>query len=463
MRSRSQPIVLAATMLAAACGSAIAQIGPQPPAAPAQAPGQASGEAEARLASLAEAYRSAPIRESVTVRVKDDRGRTSQSIITVAIDPGKADAPRRLRLELGQLIVTAVDQRVLASTKNDNSRYAEFTLPNEPLKPALEKLFPALALPQLVLADRTVPATVAGLRDLGLTPSSDQGPAHVLWRGTKLDRASGRQVIEGDIAGASVPGTLKLTIERGSNRLRSAELTLESGPVRAIDVNVRAIELTDPTTWPIDTAARTAVDSLSDLTGSGESLRIGHAVPLVLNFLTTAGTRWVETSDQLASVLVLTRFDTHALRERADLERRDATFRELRRTVLPAIKVRDQLQLGSESRYNARCVALIDDADLTTSQAGLLFRLFDSEDNLSVPNPRTETLLLAESSADLDPVLAGGIASVVIVDQDRIVRGIVTVDDPAVTEKRVREILDRLPPPRPRGERPAEQPAPGKE
>ena len=152
-------------------------------------------------------------------------------------------------------------------------------------------------------------------------------------------------------------------------------------------------------------------------------------------------------SARLASVLVLTRFDTRPLRERADLEMRDATFRELRRTVLPAIKLRDQLQLGSEDRYNARCVALIDEADLTVSQAGLLFRLFDSSDNLTVPDPKTETLLLAETSADLDPILAGGLASAVILDTQRIVRGIVTLDDPAAAEKRVREILDNLPKP----------------
>jgi hypothetical protein len=430
---RSKAFIAAALVSVLAAGAALAQVGPQP--AP---PAASEADAESRLAAAAKAYRESPTRESVTIRVKNDRGRVAQSTITIAVDPGRGDGdPRRLRMELGQLVVTATDLRVLAAMKNDAARYAEFTLPEEPLKTALEKLFPSLALPQLVLADAAVAPTVGALGDLGLSPS---GPSPVRWRAARVDRATGRQVLEGD----TNSGALRLTLDRATSRLRSAELTLETGAVRVIDISVRPIEVGDPATWAIDTAGRTAVDSLSDLTGAGETLRVGHAVPKTLLMFNTGGTPWHETSDRLASVLVLTRFDTRPLRERADLEMRDATFRELRRTVLPAIKLRDQLQLGSEDRYNARCVALIDEADLTVSQAGLLFRLFDSADNLTVPDPRTETLLLAETSADLDPILAGGLAAAVIVDTQRIVRGIVTLDDPASAEKRVREILDNL-------------------
>lgn len=430
---RSKALIAAALVSVLPAGVALAQVGPQP--AP---PAALETDAETRLAAAAKAYREAPTRESVTIRVKNDRGRVAQSTITIALDPGRAAGdPRRLRLELGQLIVTATDRRVLAAMKNDAARYAEFTLPNDPLKPGLEKLFPSLALPQLVLADAAVPPTVNGLGDLGLSPS---GPSPVRWRSARVDRATGRQILEGD----TNDGTLKLTLDRATSRLRSAELTVETGPVRGIDISVRPIDAGDPASWAIDIAGRTPVDSLSDLSGAGETLRVGQPVPKTLLMFNTGGTPWQETSDRLASVLVLTRFDTRPLRERADLEMRDATFRELRRTVLPAIKLRDELQLGAQDRYNARCVALIDEADLTASQAGLLFRLFDSADNLTVPDPKTETLMLAETSADLDPVLAGGLAAAVIVDTQRIVRGIVTLDDPASAEKRVREILDNL-------------------
>lgn len=437
---RSSTLIFAAALgLLPLC--ARAQVGPQP--APAVS---AESDAQARLAAAARAYREAPTREIVTIRVKNEQGRVAQSTVNVAIDPAQGDTKaRRLRLELGQLIVSASDHRVLAAMKNDATRYAEFTLPDEPLKPALEKLFPALAIPQLVLADAAIEPTVQGLGDLGLSP---QGASTVRWRSARLDRATGRQVLEGDTNG----GTIKITLERGTSRLRSAELTLDTGPVRGIDVSVGTVDVGDPAAWIIDTAGRTSVDSLSDLTGSGETIRIGHALPKAMVIFNTGGARWEETSDRLASVLILTRFNTQALRERADLDRRDNTFRELRREVLPAIKLRDQLLIGSDDRYNPRCVALIDEADLTVSQAGLLFRLFDSTDNLTVPDPKTETLLLTETVADLDPVLAGGMASAVILDTQRIVRGIVTLDNPVSAEKRVREILDGLPKPKPHTE-----------
>ena len=108
------------------------------------------------------------------------------------------------------------------------------------------------------------------------------------------------------------------------------------------------------------------------------------------------------------------------------------------------MRLRDQLLVGSDGIYSVRCAPLIDEADLTVSMAALLFRVFDSEDNVAVPDRRNETVLLAESSGDFDPVLAGGLASAVVVDKERVVRAIVTLDDPNAAEKRVRSVLEEI-------------------
>lgn len=423
---RSSAAFVVACLLGSA-SAAVAQVGPQIPVAPAPA----SDEIGTRLAALAQAYRQGPTRESVTIRVKNDRGQASQSTVQIAVDPG---SPRRLRMELGQLVVTASGSIIQATMKSDGARFCEFTLPDGSLKTGLEKLFPALALPQLVLADVAVASDQLG--ELGLDP---RGRSDVRWRASRVERGTGRFVLEGDLSG----GTIKLGIDRATNRLRTAELTLEEGPVRSIDVTCRGVDVGDPATWAVDVAGRTKVDALSDLSGEGEVIRVGHALPKTLIFYTTGGSRWEEQSDQFSSVLILTRFNVKPMRD-ADLEARDAAFREARRTVLPAVRLRDQLLVGSDGRYSARCAPVIDESDMTVNMAALLFRVFDSEDNVAVPDKRNETVLLAESSGDFDPVLAGGLASAVVVDKDRVVRGIVTLDEPRAAEKRVRAILDEI-------------------
>lgn len=406
---------------------AVAQDGPPVPSATSAT----NSDIDTRLAALAEAYRRGPTRESVTIRVRTDRGQTSQSTVQIAIDPA---LPRRLRLDLNQMVVTAENATVHATVRSDTARYCEFTLPDGLLKSGLEKLFPTLALPQLVLADTGVP--VAGLGDLGLSPS---GIGSVRWRTSRLERGTGRYVLEGDLPG----GTIKIGIDRATDRLRTAELNFDEGDVRSIDVTSRALDAGDPASWAVNVEGRSRVDALSDLRGEGEVIRVGQALPKTLIFFTTGGSRWEEESDQFNSVLILTRFNVEPMRTE-EVEARDAAFREARRLVLPVVKLRDQLLVGAQGRYSVRCVPVIDDANLTVSMAALLFRAFDSEDNVSVPNRINETVLLAESSGDFDPVLAGGLASAVVVDKDRVVRGIVTLDDPDTAERRVRVILDEI-------------------
>lgn len=318
--------------------------------------------------------------------------------------------------------------------RNDASRFCEFTLPDGPLKSGLEKLFPSLTLPQLVLADSAV--ATGDLGELGLDP---RGRSEVRWRVSRVDRGTGRFVLEGDLSG----GTVKLGVDRATNRLRSAELTFDEGEIRCVDVACRVVEPGDPAGWLVDVSGRTKVDALSDLTGDGEVIRIGHALPKTLIFFTTGGSRWEEQSDQFSSVLILTRFNVKPLHD-ADVEARDGAFRDARRLVLPTLRLRDQLLVGSDGRYSVRCVPLIDESDMTVNMAALLFRVFDSEDNVSVPSKRNETVLLSETSGDFDPVLAGGLASAVVVDKNRVVRGIVTLDDPNLAENRVRAILDEI-------------------
>ncbi|MBY0112239.1 MAG: hypothetical protein K2Y21_05415 [Phycisphaerales bacterium] len=428
---------LAASVIALSTAlGAGAQVGPAvPPSAP------DATEIDARLAALAKAYRSGPIRESVTIRVKSDRGQNSQATINLGADagaaasgPGHDGRPRLIRLELSQLLITVEASRVIASLQSDPTRYAEFSLPDEPLKQGLDKLFPSLTLPQLVLADRAVPPTAAGLRDLGLVPG---GARDVRWTSSRVDRGSGRFVLEGEFDN----GTMKISIDRTSGRLRSAEVAMASGSVRSIDLSVRSVDLGDPSTWRVETTSRTRVDSLNELKSDADAIRVGQKMPKTLVFWTTGGGKWEESSDQFSSVLIMTRFDTQRLRE-SNVEERDATFREYRRTLLPAIKLRDQLLVGAKDRYSARCVALIDEADLTFDQAAILFRLFDTEDNLSTPNAINETVMLPETAIDMDPVLGGSLAAAIVLDKQRVVRGIVTLDDPTTAEKRVREILD---------------------
>lgn len=420
-------IIVACLLLGAPAGHA--QVGPQVPAPP--GPVSAGDEVHARLSALAQAYRSGPIRESVSIRVRNDRGQTSQSTVQVAVDPAP---PRRLRIELGPLVVTTDGPVVHTTIRSDGARYCEFTLPEGPLKAAIEKLFPKLALPQLVLCDTAVTSLAGG--DLGLDP---RGQSEVRWRTSRVERGTGRIILEGDLSG----GTMRLGIDRATNRLRTAEINLEDGPIRQIDITCRALDVGDPAGWAVDVSGRSRVDALSDLSGEGEVLRVGHALPRTLIFYTTGGTHWEEQSDQFSSVLILTRFNVKPMRD-ADLEARDAAFRDARRLVLPAVQLRDRLLIGSGGLYSVRCVPLIDEADMTASMAALLFRVFDSEDNVAVPDKRNETVLLAESSGDFDPVLAGGLAAAVVVDKDRVVRGIVTLDDPDAAEKRVRVVLNEI-------------------
>ena len=80
-----------------------------------------------------------------------------------------------------------------------------------------------------------------------------------------------------------------------------------------------------------------------------------------------------------------------------------------------------------------------DTPDLATPQAGKVA----PEAVALRAQPRPVTRLNRRTLA----ILAGGLAAAVVVDTQHIVRGIVTLDDPASAERRVREILDNLPKP----------------
>lgn len=386
------------------------------------------------------AYRSGPIAETIQIRVKDASGAERRSTVVLRMDAGDeaAGKPRSVRMELGQLELWIHGDRMIVVPKFDLTRYAEFELARGPLRESIAKHVPAILLPELTLGD----TAVLDFGDLGLLPTS----AMVRWDEPTVDRVTARTVITGEGGDAK----FRVLTNRANDRLHSAIVTSESGPLRLLELSVRSMDAGDPASWAISTQGKKKVDSIADLQRSSSTLEVGELYPFNASVLTMAMRNWSGRSEGKPVALVFVKVDIAGLFAQ-EAEKRDASFNAATRKSAPAVSIVRGLTKGSNNQWIARNVAVIDPAELRMQVTPTLLTLLNPTESSVVTTPPNSPLMTTADALDLEPVFAGRNAAVVVLDKAATVRGIFPVgdrgetdDDASHVEAKVRELLESL-------------------
>jgi hypothetical protein len=261
--------------LAALCAQAQDAPPPQPPPNSIPSP-ELSDELtlEQIVERVRDAYASAPIAERISVRVEGGDARPRQADLLVrasARDGLVADGPRRVRLELGPLIVVVDDASLTALHRQDRLSFvrAEFLRP--PGMGDVFALIPALPLPYAtLLASRVEDPS----RDVSAwpVPQLDRVQWHTMQRvlpGTlvRLTGTESGRIVEAAVD-ASTWSLSRYTVTVGVDRPLRIELAFSpAGPGEG------------PQDFLLSTESRQRVSSIAELRPTEPALGVGARIP----------------------------------------------------------------------------------------------------------------------------------------------------------------------------------------
>jgi hypothetical protein len=245
-------LTFALALSAAAC--AVAQPA-SPPADPAQVP--------TAVARMLGAYRFGAIAERVSLTATDAQHQVT-SDVTLRVDAGdpRTQRPRRLRLEMGRLVIYAQDDRLVAVHTQNDEQFFEATLAGGLTPASLASALPQIPLPQLGFALDPRPT-----EELAIEPAMQvTGAGLVTW--------SGAQPLGGAAADARVEFITNTDSRLTSYTITSPALTL-SATVEPLDTpDAKRADL-----WAVDVSNRTPVARLTDLRPLPGDVAIGDRVP----------------------------------------------------------------------------------------------------------------------------------------------------------------------------------------
>ena len=415
------------TLLAAVIGVLASPAGAQEPARPATTPAQPS-----QIEKLLQAYRSAPVADMIVIRVKDDTGAEKRSNIIFRNCPAQPPAPQRTLLELGAVQLYIAGKALVATDRAAQGRFAEFRLADKPLAEALTEFAPRLTVPQLILCD----PTVTELGDLCLTPPGQQAAA-VRWDPPVADRVTGKTVMNG----SSPVGKFKLVMDRTSSRLVSVTATYDAGPIRQIELLVRAVNPSDPAGWEVKTADRTRVASLAELQSSEEPMKIGAVPPFDGKLVTSGFSVWEVRRQNQPVVYAFVQIRPDGLLA-ADQDSRDAAYNRLKRECGDSVGLVRALK-DPQDRWNAVSVAILDGVFVKPEITSSLLAILNPSDSSvlrELPNP---PLFTTPGAVD-QGAFADRATTAVVVDKRGIVRAIFPITDVAETAAKIRQLLESL-------------------
>jgi hypothetical protein len=258
------------------------------PAAPEAAPAPTPQEQLASALSKARnAYRAGPIAETVALRVFWPDGREVKSTVILRVDAGDEASrrSRRIKLDLGRLLIAADDQALVAINTQDPGTYFRAELPEGLTLAALRGVAPRIPLPQIdwALNDATEP----------LDPSRALGVGRpVAWSPQITMTRTGEVMFRGGNAGGSV----ELTLNDRTGRLVHLAAPIgapgSSGQAKLeMDVSSTPSGAAAGDEWTIQTAGRTAVAFLAELKGKAPDLTPGSWLP-DLSLMTKDFEKW---------------------------------------------------------------------------------------------------------------------------------------------------------------------------
>ncbi len=387
-------------------------------------------------------YRAAPTCERVQMELRYPAPapavgtRSARSSLVVRVGPrAKGEGVETLALELGQLRLSAGDGAMIAANERDPGTFFKGTVAGVLGSKTLAELMAPVLLPEVDLASSD-PATACA----AFWPYATE----ISWQSVDPDsKVAGRRVVHGTCAG----GTVTMTVQNQRLRMLVIELTQKK---TTLTLGFNPFIPCDPARWPIDVSKRTRVDSLDELRPRSGTLRVGFRVPpmpmtrgtgepwdlgallqppasapgekpaghAVLVFLRPnaaaagAGERRFK-ADELAPILGHLRAEVFKPRGPGDAEREPsaaiARFGYAPVFVMAAPKPEEIL-----SRLRAA-------ADVWSAEGGVLWT--------------------TEGKATIDLFAPGAEACCVVIDQDFVLRAVVTVD-PAQTAEQVGEQIE---------------------
>lgn len=387
------------------------------------------------------AYVDGPIADEVEVEVRTPDGRTRRDRFTVRLDADPTGV-RRLLLELGRLRVYGERDLVVAEHTGDSTACVVWTGRGAVDPELLGEFLPPLPLVELSLATSGVDVT------RWLTPYTPR----VVWTGAEIvgDEAV---VLRGrlDASVGGVGGTIELVCDQRTDRVRRVVVVFDTsaGPVE-LTVTMTAVEPGDPLEWKIDPAGRRVVDSLTRLRAQPREIQPGSTVAGYA-LITPGLTLW-------------TLNDGFAARREGDAE-----WERVEAVVLAFFRVPDDgAEVGeAELRARASARAVLSGLDLGYQDEGVtdrlrVFRVYAvatmgmtrfSREGLGKIAERWATmgdvvpvdgrwrgiLAPATEASGIDLFAKGAQAALVVIDDRRVLRGVVRLDDRADDE-----VLDAL-------------------
>ncbi len=220
-------------------------------------------------------YRSWPLAERVSVRLRAENADTARSGFTFRLDASNRGEPRA-RLDLGDLQVFISGRSLVAANRLEPAACyrAEAEVPFNPA--LLSKHLPPVALPGWVLAHRQPGEPIPPL-----TPYA--GP--MTWDSPEVAPAGDGLSRRGEwtITGRGPDATMTVTVDAATTRLR--RIVIDAAPgrrTRSLELAIVPMIPGDSARWAIATEGRRAVDSLPELRPTRGVLTVGSAVPNLL-------------------------------------------------------------------------------------------------------------------------------------------------------------------------------------
>ncbi len=215
------------------------------------------------VARMLGAYRFGAIAERVSLTATDAQ-RTLTSDITLRVDAGdpRTQRPRRLRLDMGRLVIFAQDDRLIAVHTQNDEQFFEAPLSAGLTAAALEAALPQIPLPQLGFALDPSPT-----EQLAIMPAMPvTGAGTVTWSAAQ------------PLTGAAADITIQLTTNADS-RLTAYTITSPTLTLRATVEPLATPDAKRPDLWAIDITNRAPVKRLTDLRPLPGDVAIGDRVP----------------------------------------------------------------------------------------------------------------------------------------------------------------------------------------
>lgn len=363
---------------------------------------------------LADAYRRVALVELWTVQVGDDASSADSGQFTLRLFSGNADKGLVgvVRLDLGQsLIVSASGDRLRAAHAANPRTYVEQSLPGGLDASSILAAMPALPLPQLCLA-------------------------------LDGDAASLRERFRG----------MHARVDAKSGRFAELRWTGASGETVRARARASIVEAdASPSTWMLDAAGRDRVPQWSDLAPLPPAVSVGDRVPAMGLFDDAwAGWEWESSLAEIAAKPPQPSGAACAVMVTAlvgdPLSSDELTA--LRTATRAAGNVERDLEIArltgkvASPRAMVSLVGVIEVADVGPA---IVARVRNHLAGAGVDAARLKWTSIGRDA--LHRIVPDAKVAILVIDADRVLRGVVRVDDRlvdvATLEREVREILDR--------------------